>query len=450
VSKTNDVLQARRNLSSKYGNPKDKHWPILADGSKMRFVPIFKSYVKNKKVYEHLNDMLWIQAKSKAHDVLLDLNITDIHEKKVYLNNQSMEQILHLKTSGKMKAAPIIKHIIRKWSRTPETVEYQAAINPYMLEEAQALLITLKNELTREYGNEVLQHFKNKYYQPYRKSNTTFNTNNVQDEDDYDEELVNDMLQTHTTDPYTKVLIDGLDMLNKEDEIVTEPTTKENDRDNKEQENSTKRQEKVSTSNQINEEENKRNKEQVYEKKENSEDNDENTKLSDTSFDAISGISIGITTTGQTVEWDNLTVKSEIDGCKPATKKEVEKIERTVLKYNITTTETEKWKNENYMEYDMILEEANGREYEIMKRLIKEILAKRIENREREKEEEKLQEMIDKTEDEVVEETYIRDEPNLRNENVSSNKDIRKHNITTDTFTQRITRSRGKQVSFRK
>jgi len=448
VSKTKDILQARRNITEKYGNPMEKHWPILADGSKMRFTPIFKSFVKNKKVYEHLIDMLWVQAKSKAHDVLLDLHVTDIQEKKAYLGDQSMEQIIHKKTSKKMKDAPIIKHIIKKWSRNPEAVEYQASINPYMLEEAQALLTTLKNDLTREYGNDVLQHFQNNHYRPYKKSNVKYTIKPEQEEDDYDEELVDFMLKTHTTDPYTKILVEGLDLLEKEEEKAPELITKENNNNERNDQNANKGQEaKTNVIKNKHEESPTDTRNEQGENKEQDE-NESTSKDSDKSPDIMSGISLGLTTEGRTVEWDNLTVTTEIEGCKPATPKEIGKIEKTILRYNITTTETEEWKNENYMEYDNILEEANGREYEILKRLVKEVLAKRTEKREIEKEEKKIQETMGLDGDEIVEETYIRGTPILLKETTSGANETGDGIKFSNTYTQRITRSRAKRVTF--
>ena len=115
VGREEHVRKARRMISDKYGSlTDDRHWPVVADGSRMRFMPIFSGFVKNKEVYEKLKDHLWIQAQSKANDVLIDLNIVDIHEKKSYLDNRSFEQILHSKISEKMPGVPVIKHIIKK------------------------------------------------------------------------------------------------------------------------------------------------------------------------------------------------------------------------------------------------------------------------------------------------------------------------------------------------
>ena len=443
VNKTEDIVKARRNIIEKYGNPNDEHWPTLVDGSRMRFVPIFKGFVKSKEVFEHLKIMLWTQAKSKAHDVLLDINLTDILEKKTYLDNQSIEQIIHKKTSTKLQDAPIIKHIIKKWSKTPDKVEYQAAIHPYMLEEAQTLLTTIKNDLVKQYGQEVLTHFTDKYYRSYQRTNGKHITRHIQEDNDYDELFENYFSQSTTMDPYTKILVDGLEIMKEEEENIKRQKREKNNNND------------TSTKNDISEKSNisdkseegsmgKPTKEKNKENEEMPNDEEERSNESSKSMDIMSGISLGITTTGKTVEWDNLTLATEIDGCKPATSKEIEKIERTILKYNITTTETETWKNENYMEYDQLLEEAKGREYQIMKRLVKEILKGRVDKSQRDKEEAKLLEMVNAQKAEIVEEVLIRDSPKLLDENSTKISDGGKKN----NITRRMTRSGLKKVSF--
>ena len=73
-----------------------------------------------------------------------------------------------------------------------------------MLEEAQGLLRTMRNELVKEFGKEVLQHFPQKYESTYKHWNGRPRLRYETEEDDYDEELENFILGINTTNPYRR------------------------------------------------------------------------------------------------------------------------------------------------------------------------------------------------------------------------------------------------------
>ena len=95
----------------------------------------------------------------------------DINTNKEYLKDQTLEQVLHGITSDTRKGVPIIKHISRKWSKSPNTEEYEIIVTSYMVNEATQLMKTIRNQLVKEFSNKVTNHFQDdKYEQTIFKS----------------------------------------------------------------------------------------------------------------------------------------------------------------------------------------------------------------------------------------------------------------------------------------
>ena len=95
VDKKEHVKTTRWTLYDKYGTIEDKNaWPTMPDGSKMLFVPILRGKL-NDEVIRDLTDSMDLQDELKADEVLLDINIQNIQEEKIYFNNKSLEYILY-------------------------------------------------------------------------------------------------------------------------------------------------------------------------------------------------------------------------------------------------------------------------------------------------------------------------------------------------------------------
>ena len=159
VADKDKIKQARRNLIARYGKLIDNHWPQMHDGSRMRFIPIMHGKVKNKDVYDHLNNHLALQAVSKAGEIKLDLRIWDLQSKHDYLEGRLLEEVMHGLTSTTCEGIPVVKHITRKWSRQPDKISYKITVAPSMLSEAQHLLNTIRAALVEKFDSRVQRHF---------------------------------------------------------------------------------------------------------------------------------------------------------------------------------------------------------------------------------------------------------------------------------------------------
>ena len=159
VANKKDIKDARRRLITKYGKIVENHWPQMDDGLRMRFIPIIYEKIKNQKVYNHLYDHLGLQAVSKAGEIILDLEMWDIMERKDYLHGNSLEQVIHGLTSTSREGIPIVKHISRKWTRNPDKIDYEIVIAPTMIHEEQIMLKTVRAALLERYGKQMHKHF---------------------------------------------------------------------------------------------------------------------------------------------------------------------------------------------------------------------------------------------------------------------------------------------------
>ena len=72
--------------------------------------------------------------------------------------------------------------------------------------------------------------------------------------------------------------------------------------------------------------------------------------------------------------WEEMTLVNEIEDIIPATQTEIKKVKNTIESQNLSTTEIENWKNNNWEKYDTILDQCQKREYEVMKVLVQCIL----------------------------------------------------------------------------
>ena len=368
IAEKKNIKIARRRLITKFGKIKDGHWPQMDDGSRMRFIPIIYEKVKNQQVYNHLCDHLGLQAVSKAGEIKLDLEMWDIHEKRDYMFGNSLEQVMHGLTSTARKDIPIIKHIARKWSRSPDKVDYEIVIAPTMLHEAQNMLRTVRAALLEKFGNKMHKHFM----PPHKKWNNFYSSGKTREESD--PEIESFILDTGINDNYSKILLEG--MIDNTQEVSTREALE---------------------SMVI-----------IEGHKEAEEKNNENEQQGDSVQSKVSGDSDIISTMtgltknsqfGSKIEWEELTIANEYEDMEKATEKQIKKVQDAIETYNITTNEIETWKTENENVYDDLIDKYKNQEYPIIRDVILHILRRRKGKYEEEKETDAIGKLIDLSEE---------------------------------------------------
>ena len=131
VGNEGEVLQTRRTLYEKYGMLEETGlWPMMSDGSRMKFILMTQGIPDNKSVYNTLMSAMETQARSKGQEITMDIDIKDIHSKKEYFHKRSLENVIHSTMSNNPSKGklPLFKHICRKWTRDASVVRYEVAV----------------------------------------------------------------------------------------------------------------------------------------------------------------------------------------------------------------------------------------------------------------------------------------------------------------------------------
>ena len=204
VAKEEDISKARKSLFEKLGQVSEGQWPIVADGSRMKFVPIMQENIESEDVVKFLHEGLYIQAMSKGNEETFELPIKDIYEPKSYLKNQSLEQVIHLMTKDNEGTIPIFKHITRKWTSDPEEMKYEVVCQSSFKEDARQLLKNLQEILEEKYGIDVRRHFLAPIQMIRVKNKLEGKKTKV------DKELEM-MITTSQTDQYGMFLLEGME-----------------------------------------------------------------------------------------------------------------------------------------------------------------------------------------------------------------------------------------------
>ena len=374
VGKQSLVKSVRRKMCQKYSKLEKNQWPVMRDGSRMRFIPLLPGLVKNKEIYKNLYEHLLTQSISKANDIKFDLNLWDILSPKEYLGNKSLETILHGVTSEKYKGLPLFKHICRKWQRDPSRENWEVVVSPMMEQEACAYLRKMRFTLKKKYKEGMRNH----YFDPAKKANYEpkyYVPTNEFGSEDYDEEIENLVLKMGNADPYTKVLIEGMDLMENKsntidesmlintpsDEEKQEPTENTSSVNNKSMNNSTQQnqeQQEGETSISIEEDI--------------EQDADPNKILQEENQHTETNLTT----------WEEMTLAEEVEELIHATPQEIKKIKGSISSHNITSLEIQTWKNMNWNEYESILKKVGRKEYEVMRLIVQSILDERRINEE--------------------------------------------------------------------
>ena len=369
------VISLRTKFINKYGKLCNGSWPEMVDGSRMRFIPIIKGFIeeeeKREKLYTHLSH----QASAKAGEVKMNLKFKDITTPKPYLNGDTLEKVIHRITTKEDKDIPIFKHIATRWSTKKQCMEYEIVVALSLAQEAAATLKKLKNDLIKQYGSGIRNHFTDAMnyetrtwsVMPSKRKRNTVESN-------WDDDVGNFLDEINTADKLSKVLIEGMEQLQhheQNDQARKDPCQNEPNKKNE------------SNKNQQNEQKGEQNEE---DKEEMQSENKENEIISINSESSASSNSKSKDTLTETSDtdsyiqhsaWDEISVVGEFENCVPASQDEKRKVFNTLEKHCIYLVDIEKWKNKEWVMLGQIVEECKKKEYSVMKRIVTAIVEER-------------------------------------------------------------------------
>ena len=295
VAREEDIELATEKLFEEYGNLIEGQWATVPDGSRMRFVPIIQGTIATESVVKYLHESLYIQAVLKANEIVFELPLKDIYAKKEYLDNMSLEEVIHSITTDDEENVPVFKHITRKWTRDPEETKYEVVCQPRMKEDAQEILRNLQARLEELFDHNVRKHFLAplQMIKVKRKLETKKGVN----------KKLESMIMASQGDSYGNMLIEGMEIMDKEPKMELRQTKREV----------------------------------------RSRDEDSDDTLSNTSTISNS--------TTKTIQFS----KSAEEGNELTTESCIQSMREQAAKYNITSTEAIEWVREYHEDNDSLL-----------------------------------------------------------------------------------------------
>ena len=141
VTKYDDIKSVKKHLIDKYGRR-----TAFKDGSVARFIPYVHGRVKDRKqVDDKLFKIVKTHCTTKAAELTIPIDVQDIHERKSYLGNKSVEQLIHESTDG--NGDRIFNHIGFRWTTEYNSKVYIVTTCESKLEVAQQAVEEMKNRL---------------------------------------------------------------------------------------------------------------------------------------------------------------------------------------------------------------------------------------------------------------------------------------------------------------
>ena len=352
------VDQLTRSFMEKYGEIEEGKWPKMEDYSRMRFIPITNNYIHEQEYRDNLFESLHHQAASKAGEVTLELGLTNIREKKDYLKNNSLEQIIHSICKDDDEDIPVFKHITMRWNNREESMNYEVAIASALLEEAKEKLKNLREYLIGKYGEKVKEHFDD--YQ--NENGTPIKKRSYSHVRGLNNEIKEFIKKTNTKDKLSRVLIEGMEKVKERHEedkrgamlVKTKNTEEEKNSKLAEKEKEVENEESTIGS----KEKRKKGDEEESLTTNNSSDNDNDSEVLRRA-------------------WDEISLAAGYPDCIQATEYEQRVTINTLGSSDITLEELEEWKNRNSELIPELIGRSSGREYKALKKIVNKILLER-------------------------------------------------------------------------
>ena len=146
--------EAALHLSEKYGSPDmDGQYPMLPDGSRMRFVPA--GIYLDMQGQATAATLFPQQIQFQNMEVVAPIPIRDPQQKFPTQDNKTMQQLILDLKDPEMADEPYFRHLKRRFHWNYKTKEYEVSIHGQMYSRAAQILRQFKQKMTEMYGDEV-------------------------------------------------------------------------------------------------------------------------------------------------------------------------------------------------------------------------------------------------------------------------------------------------------
>ena len=178
----------------------NSNWPKMDIRSSMIFSPIMRGML-SQEVIDKLTTTMELQVDLRVDERVLDINVRNIHENQEYMDNQSLEQILHSEAIqvDEKTSIPMFKHICRKWMTDARVERYQVVVQKQAEKRAKEYLNSLEKTLIERFGETMHNHVWIKTPNKKIKQNTSIHNNRqISINEDEDEILQTKIPQNKT------------------------------------------------------------------------------------------------------------------------------------------------------------------------------------------------------------------------------------------------------------
>ena len=151
-------------LYEKYGQvAEDGSWPILPDGSRMRFIPNFQ-FTKDAMGKKRIERRMQLQVQMHYSNRVFPIPIKDptrcitVDGRATTIGNLVLEEVCHVVTKEQTVNEPYFRHFVKRWVPDAERRIYDIAVHEHMTKLAKRKIKSLTKDMINKYGDAIKAH----------------------------------------------------------------------------------------------------------------------------------------------------------------------------------------------------------------------------------------------------------------------------------------------------
>ena len=161
VDSKKKVTEARKKLIGKYGEcDKDGNLPIWPGGSRMRFIPLKSTWIKNEKTRNKVEKRVKYHVYCKGNEYEEPTQFKNISDTIPSFKGKTFQEIVLDIDSKKKPGIKLFRHFKHTWTPDPKVTKWSISAHSIMTVEASQKLQSLKQDMEESYGSEIVHFFQ--------------------------------------------------------------------------------------------------------------------------------------------------------------------------------------------------------------------------------------------------------------------------------------------------
>ena len=156
VSKEADVSKARAVLLEKYGEcNKDGTIPVWPGGSRMRFIPLKSTYIKNTNTRTKVEKRITYHIIIKVKEEVIVTEYQNIDGTIESFNGKTFQEVIMDIDSETIENVKLFRHFKHTWTPDPHKTKWSLSVHSSMKKEAQEKVDNLKEEFVKKMATKL-------------------------------------------------------------------------------------------------------------------------------------------------------------------------------------------------------------------------------------------------------------------------------------------------------